>query len=487
MLAMRRHLVPGLCILLVGSIGCASRTGAPATGAAGPLSAEAATSAYMESVRNDSGKLLLFLREMPKGGDLHNHLGGSVYAESLIRWAGEDGLCLAKPTMILKSAPCVARRNEISASDIPKDPSLNSQVIDAWSMRNWDPARNSGHDQFFDSFGKFGAATQGRRGDMLAEVVQRAAEQNVSYMELMDAPDDGRFIGLGMSGGFDADFARLRNTLIARGLRDTVAIARRSLDLAEAKERKLMRCETAPAPPGCRVVVRYLYQVLRGLPPQAVFAQILGGFELATADSRVVGFNLVMPEDYPVPMNDFLLHMRMIDYLHSVYPAVKITLHAGELSEGLVPPEGMRFHIRESITRGHALRIGHGTAILNETDAPGLLREMAERKVTVEVALSSADAILGVRGSRHPLKTYLSYGVPVALATDDEGVLRSNITMDYRKAVEEQMLDYRTLKALARNSVVYSFVEDNTKLRLINQLDSAFTSFEERYGTRARQ
>ena len=148
-----------------------------------------------------------------------------------------------------------------------------------------------------------------------------------------------------------------------------------------------MRCETAPAPAGCRVVVRYLYQVLRGLPPQAVLAQILGGFELATADSRVVGFNLVMPEDYPVPMNDFLLHMRMIDYLHSVYPTVKITLHAGELSEGLVPPEGMRFHIRESITRGHALRIGHGTAILNETDAPGLLHEMAEKKVTVEVAL----------------------------------------------------------------------------------------------------
>jgi adenosine deaminase len=484
MLAMRRLIPPSVLFVLAGvSIGCAPQAASP-TSAPTPLSAEAATSAYMESVRSDPARLLLFLREMPKGGDLHNHLGGSIYAESLIKWAGEDGLCLSRPTMSLKEAPCVARRDEIAAAEIPRDPTLNTQVIDAWSMRNWNPAKKSGHDQFFDSFEKFDLATRRHQGDMLAEAVQRAAEQNVSYMELMTAPDDGGFVNLGMSTGFDTDFARLRDRLVARGLRDTVAVAKTHLNQSESKQKKLMRCELVPAPSGCRVVVRYLYQVLRGLPPQAVFAQILGGFEMATADSRVVGFNLVMPEDYPVPMNDFLLHMRMIDYLHSVYPAVKISLHAGELSEGLVPPEGMRFHIRESVVRGHARRIGHGTSILNEADAPSLLREMAEKRVMVEVALSSADAILGIKGGKHPLRTYLSYGVPVALATDDEGVLRTNITTDYRKAVEEQLLDYKTLKALARNSIVYAFVEDDIKGRLISQLEREFTSFEEQYAKR---
>jgi hypothetical protein len=57
------------------------------------------------------------------------------------------------------------------------------------------------------------------------------------------------------------------------------------------------------------------------------------------------------------------------------------------------------------------------------------------------------------------LRTYLAYGVPVALSTDDEGVSRSEMTLEYRKAVEEQGVDYRTLKTMARNSLEFAFVE----------------------------
>ena len=149
----------------------------------------------------------------------------------------------------------------------------------------------------------------------------------------------------------------------------------------------------------------------------------------------------------------------MLDYLHAQYPAVKITLHAGELTDGLVPPETLRFHIRESVRIGHASRIGHGAGVMYEDDPLALLREMASKKVLVEIALSSNDMILGVKGSRHPLRTYLKYGVPVALVTDDAGVSRSTLTLEYRKAVEEQGLDYRTLKRLARNSIAYSFAD----------------------------
>ena len=52
---------------------------------------------------------------------------------------------------------------------------------------------------------------------------------------------------------------------------------------------------------------------------------------------------------------------------------------------------------------------------------------MAERNVLVEIALTSNDMILGVSGDDHPLPTYLKYGVPVALATDDEGVSRLSL------------------------------------------------------------
>jgi len=170
----------------------------------------------------------------------------------------------------------------------------------------------------------------------------------------------------------------------------------------------------------------------------------------------------------------------MLDYLHGVYPAVKITLHAGELTDGLVAPETLRFHIRESVRTGHAQRVGHGSGVMFEDDPLALLRELAAKRVLIEVALSSGDLILGVKGSRHPLRTYLKYGVPVALVTDDAGVSRSTLTLEYRRAVEEQGLDYRTLKRLAGNSIEYSFAEPPVKARLKQELAAAFDAFERR-------
>ena len=100
-------------------------------------------------------------------------------------------------------------------------------------------------------------------------------------------------------------------------------------------------------------------------------------------------------------------------------------MHAGELAPGLVPPEGLTFHIRDSVEIAGAERIGHGVDMMHETNAAGLLDEMAARHVMVEICLTSNEVILGISGRDHPLGTYRRHGVPVALATDDEGVARS--------------------------------------------------------------
>src|SRR6266480_4632689 len=60
---------------------------------------EAATARRFAAIKGNPSLLLAFLREMPKGGDLHNHLSGSIYAESYLRWAAEDKLCLSATTM----------------------------------------------------------------------------------------------------------------------------------------------------------------------------------------------------------------------------------------------------------------------------------------------------------------------------------------------------------------------------------------------------
>lgn len=427
--------------------------------------AEARTAAYLAAVRERPPLLYAFLREMPKGADLHSHLSGAVYAESFLRWAAEDDRCISRRARSIVDGSCTgAEGDTLSGRAAVGDQALYDQLIDAWSMRNWVPGPVSGHDQFFATFARFGA-TDRRIGDELAEAQARAADGHLSYLELMLTPDGSMASRLGTAAlgdafapGRPADFAAARQALLPR-LAPVLDSARRALTRIAARRDTVLGCGAARAEAGCGVEVRWLYQVGRGRVPAAVFAQILTGFELAQADPRVVGFNLVMPEDGVVSMRDFTLQMRMIDYLHAFYPRVKVALHAGELSPGLVPPEGMRFHIRQSVELGHASRIGHGVDVMYEDRPHELLREMAERGVMVEIALTSNDAILGVRGRDHPLAAYRRAGVPVALATDDQGVARSEMPREYQKAVQEQGLGYADLKEIARTSLRHAFVE----------------------------
>jgi hypothetical protein len=427
------------------------------------LSAEDRTAQYLESVRHEPSLALAFLREMPKGGDLHNHLSGSIYAESWIDFAADDNLCVDRTTSVLIAPPCDASCERFTSKPAVRcaygDHVLYNSIIDAWSMRNWNPGEESGHDHFFATFDKFFLASHNHTGDEIAEAASQAAEDHLQFLELMHTADGDQTARLGNKVGWDDHLPALRDKLLASGLKDIVTATSRKLDDDENKMRSRLGCGSPEASPACDVTVRYLYQVLRGLPREAVFAQILLGFELASSDPRFVGLNLVMPEDWYVPMHDFELHMRMLDYLHEIYPKVHISLHAGELAFGLVPPEGVTFHIRDSIERGHAERIGHGVDIMNEHDPAGLLREMADRNVLVEICLTSNDVILGVAGSDHPLPIYMQYGVPVALATDDEGVSRSDMTHEYLRAVETyDSISYRDLKRMARLSLEHSFL-----------------------------
>ena len=427
-----------------------------------PGNAEQRAARFMDSVRKQPSLLLAFLRNMPKGGDLHNHLGGAIYAESLIDYASADGMCVDRTTSQLVPGPCQACEGyspKPAASCAYHDQVLYNSIVDAWSMRNWNRGgEESGHDHFFASFGKFSAAMDHHYGEAIAEVAARAASDHLQYVELMHTADGMQSAGLGRNNGWNDNFGTLREQLLAGGLSGIVGKTRAQLDADETRMRSVLKCGTPDADAGCQVTVRYLYQVLRGLPREQVFAQILLGFELAKADPRFVGFNLVMPEDWYTPMHDFSLHMKIIAYLREVYPGVHLTLHAGELAMGLVPPEGLRFHIRDSVEKAHAERIGHGVAVMQESDPIELLKEMAQRNVLVEICLTSNDSILGVKGMQHPLPAYLKYGVPVALATDDEGVSRGNLTQEYQRAAETYSLAYADLKHMARASLEHSFL-----------------------------
>ena len=443
---------------------------------------------HARTAKDSALEVEAFLRPMPKGGDLHMHLSGAVYAETFLRDAAVDSLCIdphalafAKP-----ASPGTCTTGNVPAASVFKNQRLYDSLIDSFSMRGFVPAEGiSGHDQFFATFDRYAGIDKSHTGEWLDEVATRAAAQNEQYLEIMVTPSFGElgplFTRLGWpatpnsdprnpadtsadphgdtTGTSPAELSALRDLLLAGGLRDQAERNREELTRALSSRDSIEHCGQPNATAGCSVRIHFIYQVLRAFPPQQVFAQTLLGFEVATADpTDVVGLNFVQPEDAWMAMSEYNRQMHMLDYLHSVYPRIHISLHAGELAPGMVPPDGLRFHIREAVDLGHAERIGHGVDVMHEDDPRALLKELADRHISVEINLTSNDVILGIVPPNHPLPAYRAAHVPITLSTDDEGVSRIDLTHEYVRAALEYGLSYPELKNIARASLEHSFL-----------------------------
>ena len=425
------------------------------------------SAAFTSAQKQGPLALRAFLDQFPKGADLHVHLSGAIYAETFIRDAAEDGICVDTIALTFAKPPCEGKRiaaSQLSGNMTSANQDIYDRLINSFSMRSFVPTAGfSGHDQFFATFDRYGGLDKRHVGEWVDEIASRAALQNQQYLELMETPAFGHAAQIAHTLGWNPDFAQLRQQLLDHGLRDEVSVDREHLESVQARRLQIEKCGMPDATPSCRVEIRYIYQILRAFSPEQVFAQTLLGFETVQAsmdakDDTWVGLNFVQPEDGFVSMRDYTLQMKMLEYLHSVYPKVHITLHAGELAFGMVPPEGLRFHIRQAVKLGHAERIGHGVDVMYETDAPTLLKEMAQKHVMVEINLSSNHGILGISGDEHPFVNYRQAHVPVALSTDDEGVSRIDITNEYVSAALQYHLTYPDLKTLARTGMEHNFL-----------------------------
>lgn len=394
-------------------------------------------------------------RAFPKGGELHLHLSGAVYGESFLKWAAEDGRCIDPAVLSIEQPPCTGALKPASAAQADID--LYRAILDSFSVRHPGFRERSGHDQFFTSFERFSFG-RARRGDALAEVMERAAAQNTYYLELMAF---GGPQGLGplvnAAPGDTADFPALKASLSAAGLERLAADVTAETDAMEARARTLMACGTPAARRGCQVTVRYLAFAARNAPPKISFAQIQLGVAMTRADPRFVGVQVLTPEDDPAAVANYALVARMFDFLSDHGRAAPLALHAGELTLGVATPEALRDHVAQAVRVSGARRIGHGTDIANEDGAEALAREMAAKKVLVEVNLSSNAAILGVKGADHPYGWLRARGVPVSLSTDDPGVSRTDLSSEYALAVRDGA-DYAALKTSARNALAFSFL-----------------------------
>lgn len=418
-------------------------------------------------------ELTMFFTMMPKGGDLHHHYSGAIYAEQYLEWVDKEGFCVNKANYTIeKSKPAGAC---VSGQDVMNDNTLLANLLQRWSDKdfyNHSAIQSPPDRQFFDTFAYFGPVSSTNTADGLQRLKQRAIQENLSYIEtifeIAPIAQDVDFDKKATSGGVtDADFAALSakleqdpafNGWIASYI-DNVNKSGAGID-------------------DDQFTLRYQPFALRFLSPSQVYSQILSSFKLAASHPKIVGINIVGQESVNVSMRDYALHMQMYKFLKAKYPSVKLALHAGELSLGMVPPEGLTFHIKDAIDVAGANRIGHGMDIAHESNPLAIMKKMRDAKIAVEVNLSSNDFILGIKEQAHPVTLYRKYGVPFVLSTDDAGVSRNNLSGEYVLYAARYQPDYAEVKKLSYDSIRYSFLADADKQRLLKSLDAKFTKFE---------
>jgi adenosine deaminase len=471
---MRRNALIGAIVLVIAAIlaalliACGAHT--------------AVTAARFSALRSDHTALRAFLQRMPKGADLHVHLSGAVYAEDLIVWGKDKNLCFDLPTLSMADKGCgtATTPNIADALDPNKRGSqaLYDRMVNALSMRFFVPSASlpTGHDQFFVTFGRFGAVTWLIPAEMTAAMLKHYAADSVQHTELMLTLlpyDYGPKLIASIAGVTDS--AQRLKLLQDGDLGKAIAEASHAIDGWVKRIDEILACDAQRTQPGCGVSYKFIGQINRNANEDDVFVQTAFAAALARADKRVAGLNFVGPEDYRVARTDYAKHMAMIGFLAKDVP---VALHAGELWLGLVPREDLTFHVRQAVEVAGARRIGHGVALGFEQRSAELLEEMRKKPVAVEINLTSNDVILGVRGKDHPLMAYLGAHVPVALSTDDMGVSRIDLSNEYLRAARDYPLGYRALKQIARNSLDYSFLSGPDKDAQIKKFQQASGEFE---------
>jgi len=443
---------------------------------------------YFEKIRNNEAELTAFFSQMPKGGDLHHHFSGSIYAEPMLEDAISDNFYLNTSTMeVSKNKPNTGNWETFAALNERGELNAYKQkIMEKWSIKDYNGVSYPSDKLFFESFGKFSPTIPGHFGEGLLELKNRAVSENLSYIETqlstipsaINTSDLTNYNIQLRAAAAKKDEKAVKKILEA--LYQTFQKREAIKDAEDFNTNFVAKMHNDLKIDDARFTMRYQNFVLRFMEPVDLFKNLVVAFISCNSSDLMVGVNIVSPEDAETSMKDYWLHMVMFNYCHSVFPTVKYALHAGELTLGLVQPEDLTFHINDAIYVAGANRIGHGVDMAYEKNSYSLLQYMAKQHIPIEINLGSNEFILKVKENRHPISLYKNFNVPIVISTDDAGILRTNMTEQYVLLAKRYPdVNYADIKQYVYNSINYSFIKEvKVKQQLVKDLDQRFAKFE---------
>jgi adenosine deaminase CECR1 len=411
--------------------------------------------------RATPAELYAFLYDMPKGGDLHNHAGGSnrgewIYADCTdpARCGGElfytrvrfgdppDALAPAALFQTIRQKTYELLPDQTKAEYVPLG-SLTPEERARWVEATRLNGTGDGRVEFFSHlWPRLAQLNQclPLSVELLVENMKAFAAEHLGYLET-------QFVAEGM---IDND----GNTIPDE---DAVAFIKRRLAMPDVA--------------ATGVTVRFQRTILRFSPDAEQRLARAYAFVDAHRDLWV-GLNMAGIEEngygYPSRFLDTFRKMR------ARYPTLALSIHAGEM-------DGPDSHVRDTLLLG-ASRIGHGINLIRDPETLLLLQQT--RRVLVEVNLIS-NRLLGYVPdlAAHPFPEYLRTGVPVCLNTDDRGMWDSNLTDEYYTAVTLFHLSWEEILRMGHDSLLHAFAAPQVRQGLVTDFDRRIAAFTERYGS----
>jgi adenosine deaminase CECR1 len=406
-----------------------------------------------------------FLYALPKGGDLHHHLGGSGFSPWWFELAINEDInggyryytkvyikqCNGygtnefgqNPQLLLFRTIQHSRYNTLSQceqSEYRPLSSLSPEQKSAWLNSIRLDKSYEGRAEFFEKhWSRLGDLTLNPTimAEILIKNMQAFAKEGLRYVEAQTnakgklKPDGSQYSPEDVVNIFRHRLAK--NDAIATG-----------------------------------VTARLQYSLLRFLPHAEQELEWMYRFVDKNRDIYV-GINMVGRED-----NDKGYPLRFLSTLRKLrqrIPQIPLSIHAGEVDEP-------NFHVRDTLLLG-ANRIGHGVNLIDDPDTMLLMRNdryLVEINLVSNLLLEYVDQY-----AQHPFPEYLRTGIPVALSTDDRGMWDSNMTDEYFVAVTEFNLSWPELIGLAENSLKHAFVDEQTKNALLADYQARIKAFEQAF------
>ena len=393
------------------------------------------------------------LYALPKGGDIHHHLGGGMLPEMIYeictdpkRNGGQTFYARVRISTLnlaeigghqdsrsLSGWVTIATHtyDKLDASlqsDFKRLDALNEKEKRAWMNAMFLDHAGEGRNEFFEYIWN-------RLDDVLVSIdvmmeltienMKRFGAEGVRYLEIQS-----RF-----RGWFDGN-----GNVISMDQATKMWLDR--FDQPDAKATGvLVRFQT--------IVLRFSPNAIQGVEEY---------FEYTHHHPELwLGINMAGREDdnrgYPSKFTD------VFDRMLRKFPGVGISIHAGEA-------EKKDTHIFDTLRLG-ATRIGHGINLYRD---PQTMQMMRGENFLIEINLIS-NHLLGYVPDldEHPFPIYMRQGIPCCLNTDDRGMWHSNMTDEYFVAVSRYNLTWKEMITLGENSIKHSFLNDEMKSKMLSE------------------